>query len=112
MRITPGELEALGRGEAIEETLRFGGSASWVASLVPAVATQFAVVGSLATVTLSPEDCARLADPEAEGVYFTADDFRYFVEKDFPCAHPRAAEALEPETSTFAPPPGFNERKN
>jgi hypothetical protein len=47
-------------------------------------------------------------------VYFqTADSapFRYFIEKDFPCVHPRAAEALEPRTETFPPPPDFEARK-
>jgi len=32
---------------------------------------------------------------------------RYFIEKDFPCIHPRAADALEGPSETFAPPPGF-----
>jgi hypothetical protein len=36
---------------------------------------------------------------------------RLLVEKDFPCAHPHAPEAREPETERFPPTPGFVARK-
>ena len=37
--------------------------------------------------------------------------FRYFIEKDFPCAHPRPAEAMEAPSECFAVPVGFAGRK-
>jgi hypothetical protein len=60
----------------------------------------------------SREDREKLAVPETEGVYFTTNRpdrglIRYFIEKDFPCIHPRAAEALEGPSETFAPPPAL-----
>jgi hypothetical protein len=36
---------------------------------------------------------------------------RYFVEKDFPCVHPRPVDAMGEPSETFAPPPGFGVRK-
>jgi hypothetical protein len=66
-------------------------------------------------LSLSEADRQKLSAPENEGVYFQSEgepSLRYFIEKDFPCAHPRAADALEPATETFAPPAGFEERKN
>ncbi|MCW3095392.1 MAG: hypothetical protein JWL77_1010 [Chthonomonadaceae bacterium] len=70
--------------------------------------------GNTLRLTLAPVDLVRLLAPEAEGVYFTADGadgIRYYVEKDFPCIHPRGVEALEPTTETFPAPPDFEERK-
>lgn len=112
MRITPQELAALERGEAVRETLYFGGVELWRALLEPAPETHLKAEGAKVVFALSAFDLNRLLDPGAEGVYFSTDVFHYFVEKDFPCAHPRAAEALEPASETFAPPPGFEARKN
>ena len=64
--------------------------------------------------SLSEADRVQLADPETEGVYFQLDEptvLRYYVEKDFPCVHTRAAEAKEEPGETFAPPAGFEDRK-
>ena len=64
-------------------------------------------------LALSAADRARLAAPDAEGVYFQSPGgLRYVIEKDFPCVHPRGAEAREPVTETFQPPPDFERRKN
>jgi hypothetical protein len=41
----------------------------------------------------------------------SADRTRYFVEKDFPCAHPRTGDAMEKPSETFKPPAGFEARK-
>ena len=110
-RISPSELAALQRGDSVEETLSVGAGVAWCARLQIGAATRLDGEAALVTLTLSREDCAQLGEAEREGVYFNADGFRYFVEKDFPCAHPRAAEAMEPPGETFAAPPGFEERK-
>lgn len=115
-RITPGELEQLRAGQRIGITLRVPGSA-WEAAIIPAdTDTSTTLCGaepSGFTVYLASPDRDRLCEPTIEGVYFrTLDEeasIRYFIEKDFPCVHPRPAEAEE-ETETFAPPPGFAER--
>lgn len=114
LRITPTELAALNRGETVRTRLGFGGGA-WDVALVPqADATDLRWADGEARLLLSAEDGGRLAHPEAEGVYFELDGpepIRFFVEKDFPCAHPSAAEAREPVTEAFAPPPDFEARK-
>jgi hypothetical protein len=115
-RITPGELDQLRAGEGIRTLLRVPGG-SWQAAIVPATqGTPTALCGAgpgSFTVSLASPDLDRLCDPTAEGVYFCTPDeetpVRYFIEKDFPCVHPRPVEAPE-ETETFAPPPGFAER--
>jgi hypothetical protein len=66
------------------------------------------------TISLAAGDLAQLADPTVEGVYFVTDDgreLRFFIEKDFPCIHPRGSGGLEPVTPTFKAPPGFAARK-
>ena len=114
-RISPTEFEALRRGEAVEEILLLP-AGGWRASIVPGAEgpTSFAARGADLALMLCAADLAHLAEPESEGVYFRGElpsDFRYFVEKDFPCAHPTAAKAREPVTETFSPPPDFNARK-
>jgi len=111
MRITPSELAALERGEALSEELTLPGG-SWIASIRTAEASALTMQGNVLEVHLTAEDVAQLAAPENEGVYFDADGTtpRYYIEKDFPCAHPRAAEALEPQSETFAPTREFIER--
>ena len=61
---------------------------------------------------MSREDQEKLAVPETEGVYFTTNRpdrglISYFIEKDFPFIHPRAANALKDPSETFIAPPGF-----
>lgn len=113
-RITPTELEALLHSQIVREGLTFPGG-SWSATILPGCAvTDLRLVDGDMLLHLSAADRARLAEPDAEGVYFPEEGeegLRYCIEKDFPCAHPRASEAQEPETETFDAPPGFRERK-
>lgn len=115
-RVTPSELGAIRRGETVAETLPLAGGAAWRVEIArgPAKTALTFEVDTL-RVLFADADCRRLVEPDREGVYFEQEEapgLRYFIEKDFPCAHPRAAEALETPTETFAPPPGFEERKN
>ena len=112
MRVTPTEMAAITRGEGAGEALCFPGGALWRVAVRAGAQTALISEENAIHVVLSAEDRERLDAPDAEGVYFQAPDgLRYYVEKDFPCAHPRAAEAREPATETFAAPPGFEERK-
>lgn len=108
LRITPGEFTQLQQGGSVCERATFPGG--WHVCVGPG--DESALVsetpGSL-SVTLSRASLTELSCPEREGVYFTAENYRFFVEKDFPCVHPRPKEAQE-STETFAPPPGFAER--
>lgn len=88
------------------------GDMRWQINIEPAAETRLASEGKNAVVFLSSKDRQRLSAPEAEGIYFqTADGLRYLVEKDFPCVHPRAGEALETPTETFDAPGDFEQRK-
>lgn len=113
LRVTPLELTAISGGDMVPAEVTFPGGLQWRVSIQPAPETRLASDGANAVIFLSPDDRRRLAAPETEGVYFqTAEGMRYFVEKDFPCAHPRAAEALETPTETFEAPSGFERRKH
>jgi hypothetical protein len=108
LRITPGELAVLEAGAAVEEIAAFPGG--WSVTLCPGETSGLHsdTPGAL-RFTLSPPALAELCVPEVEGVYFTTEQLTYFVEKDFPCAHPRPSHAQE-STETFVPPSGFAER--
>ena len=95
LRITPAELEALRGRQAVIATMSVG---AWQVFLEGGPwQTQLLTRGSQVHVHLSLTDLAALLEPSAEGVYLTRDDFKYYVEKDFPCEHPRPPEvALEP----------------
>jgi hypothetical protein len=112
LRITPTELQSIVSGETVAEALPLTG---WAVRVVPTEReTSLDAAGPSLTLALSRADAARLAEPDREGVYFhRAGDspLRYFIEKDFPCVHPHAAEALEPPTETFAEPADFRARK-
>ncbi len=108
LRITPEELATLERGEAVGQSLQ----TVWRAEVVPSAATALETEGATIRVRISRADVEQLAAPENEGVYFRDAEFRYFIEKDFPCVHPRAGEAREAPTSTFSPPSNFAERKS
>ena len=114
LRIEPTELEELQRGAEVAETLSLPGG-TWCATIRPAAPhTSLILEGSTLCLSLSEVDLAQLSTPDTEGVYFQTTDappLRYFIEKDFPCAHPRAADALEPDTETFTPPADFSTRK-
>jgi hypothetical protein len=113
-RITPTELSRLREGEAVMTALSLPGGGGWRAAIGIGPATEIHAAGPAVRLTLSAADFARLSAPDTEGVYFEAAGggarLRYYVEKDFPCAHPGATEAKEPSTETFAAPPGFKER--
>lgn len=111
LRITPSELAALVDGQTVHEGLVLPGG-RWDLRLSP-TGTRLAVrsSGGVVSVDVPAADVARLADPDSEGVYAHTDGLRLMVEKDFPCAHPHADEAREPETERFAPTAGFSARK-
>ncbi len=116
-RITPDELEKLKSHQRIAETMAWG-NGYWKASISVSGETSFWMEKMMLQIHISPQDVEHLAAPENEGVYFSTKTdsegkaIRYFIEKDFPCAHPRASESAETPTETFEPPPGFEERKN
>jgi hypothetical protein len=71
LRITPGELDALERGEEVCEALAFPGGGAWSVRLDPAApAAALAWDGGTAQVGLAPSDVRRLAAPEAETARF------------------------------------------
>ena len=118
LRITPSELAAIeeGDGESICYSLNVHGRPFWtviVLSHSGRTALGFERDNATVLIRLSPQDTKELCRPDTEGVYLedAATAIRYYIEKDFPCAHPRAIEALEPKTETFDPPVGFLERK-
>lgn len=103
----------LGDGASVSASLELPGGTAWRAAIMPAAGeTALVFESGVLCLSLSASDTRRLCEADREGVYFESDGLRYFVEKDFPCAHPRAADALEPATETFAPPPDFEARKS
>lgn len=116
LRITPSELTQLEQRLPVGTALTLGPGGGWRAELTAEEVDATALMqdGNTLRLTLTPADLMRLLAPDAEGVYFTddrADGIRYYVEKDFPCLHPRGVESLEPPTETFPAPPDFEERK-
>jgi len=121
LRITPAELKSLQQNQPVCEEFRIGAGAgavagAWSAEVRPGASeTNLTLENGKLSIQLSAADCARLSEPQNEGVYFqhnTQPELSYFIEKDFPCAHPRADEAREAPSETFTPPPNFEERKN
>ena len=113
-RITPTELAALVQGRPVATRLFLPGGGGWTASIVPAGRTELRSDACELTFLMSADDVAALADGEREGVYFqmpAPERLRFYVEKDFPCAHPHPPEAAEPETERFAPSEAFLRRK-
>jgi hypothetical protein len=103
LRITPSELEGLRRGEAVTEAMRVG---AWSVRLERGAESALESDGAALLVGLSDADFNVLQMPHSEGVYLERDGFKYYVEKDFPCEHPRAVEAQEASSAeTFARPP-------
>lgn len=97
-------------GGTFRETLELPHvGASWSAAVSAAGKSESALTydGATLWLHLSASDIARLAAETEEGVYFKdGDAFRYYLEKDFPCVHPRPAEVQERETQTFPAPAG------
>jgi hypothetical protein len=111
VRLTPTELATLIHGDEVVQRLDLGGG-GWEIHVTPSggvlgVAWKAGVV----VVSIPPQDVALLAEPDREGVYSHRPNLRLLVEKDFPCAHPHAVDAEEPDTERFAPTRGFLERK-
>ena len=111
LRITPSELGALGRGATVAERVTLPGG-GWEVRLVPG-ATALGVEWSagVAVIGISDTDVTALTEPEREGIYGRDGQLRLLVEKDYPCAHPHAREAAEPETERFVPPEQFLARR-
>ncbi len=113
LRITPSELDALANGAVVEEKFAAFPGGGWAAKIEPNLnePTALTMDGAVLRLRLSLTDQDRLAAPDAEGVYFEQNGMIYQIEKDFPCLHPRAAEARELHTETFTPPGDFAARK-
>jgi hypothetical protein len=72
-----------------------------------------AVDGNHITVFLDSASINRLFSPDTEGVYFNSQlGVCYYIEKDFPCAHPHSSEAGERATERFQPTGEFERRKS
>jgi len=115
-RITPTELKALAEGLPVAEEIIFPGGTLWTVALEPSN-SETALQSSCSAVTarISNLDIAHLAETDMEGLYYNApgsDGISYSIEKDFPCAHPRASDGNEASAETFSPPAGFEQRKN
>jgi hypothetical protein len=111
LRITPSELEALLAGRPVSLRVPLAGGELGAELRPGAARCALRLDGCRVVVELSAAELAALAEPEREGVYLRAGDVRYLVEKDFPCAHPHAPEAAEPEGERFAPTAGYHARK-
>lgn len=105
LRITPTDLEQISARQPVVETLAINKSTAWKLSILPgAKETRLTAAESGVEIHLSESDRAKLANEKEIGVYFKHGDLRYYIEKDFPCEHPRRFEAKEPETETFSRP--------
>lgn len=122
LRISPTELTSLERGEPLEERLRVPGAlvgSNWTVLLLPGgKVSEISASGNVVVFDISRADVTKLAVPDAEGMYYHrtgagegGEDFSFYIEKDFPCVHPRPAEVAEPDYETFPAPVGFEERK-
>ena len=112
LRITPEELGKLQNDEEISVAFSVAPNSSWSVRVAVAPSTSLQMQDGTLLFSLARTDIEKLCEPQREGVYFSQGEARYFIEKDFPCAHPRAGEAQEEATSTFAPPPDFEQHKN
>jgi hypothetical protein len=116
LRITPSELEALDNNQIVREAVRLAGG-SWTARVLPGCAnTDVGLVDGDLLVYLSAADLHTLLNPEEEGVYFSSETagshvINVCIEKDFPCAHPRASAAREPASECFPPNGAFRQRQ-
>ena len=111
LRITPTELTELSEGRSLEATLRVPGGTWHVRVVVTGDVLSIHAQDDVVVVELPADDVTLLTDPAREGVYAHTPKLRLLVEKDFPCAHPHAADAAEPPTERFAPTPEFVARK-
>ncbi len=111
LRITPAELEQLLGGQDLRASLTLTGG--WEVVVQTGIVPNITISGPSVRVEIPSEEITHLSLPDSEGVYFaTSDDppLHYFIEKDFPCVHPRPPQLLEPITETFQAPADFNIR--
>lgn len=102
LRITPSELELLREHQVVMVVMQIG---AWELFLEAGPwESQLLTRGSQVHVHLSSADLAALLEPTCEGVYLTRGDFKYYVEKDFPCEHPRPAKIALEVAQTFPRP--------
>ena len=94
LRLTVGEVAAIGRGEAVRETThlegeRFGYS---LTPLADATVVAAAFDGGLMRVTLPTRMAQRWAETEEVSLHGAAGAVSILVEKDFDCLEPRAGD--------------------
>ena len=115
IRITPSELGELASGLPVGRVLAFPGGSSWRLVVQPgAPATELRSAAGAVELALTSADVGRLQEQDVEGVYFATGGpagVRYFIEKDFPCAHPHSEETCEPDTERFTPTAAYLARK-
>lgn len=114
LRITPAELASLEQGDLVREEMCLPGSdaAGWGVLIQPGASeTSIQMQGCSVMLQLGDRDRACLQETDIEGVYFEREAFRYYIEKDFPCVHPRAGDAMEAPTETFPNPERFADRE-
>ncbi len=107
LRITPTELERLQQNLSVTEMLSLRGGGWSIAIETSDSPTRLSAAQGALTLFLAANDVNKLAVPETEGVYFRCEGdppLRYYIEKDFPCIHPRPAEAQEQPSETFDTP--------
>jgi ribonuclease inhibitor len=97
VRITPNELERIANRETLE--FGFGLAGGWKFRLEADEQTKLESRDGVVVLGLSDVDAVLLTEPSREGIYFESDGVRFFIEKDFPCEHPRTN--LEETTPTF-----------
>jgi hypothetical protein len=115
LRITPTELATLLTGEVVRVDVLLPGGGGWSLRLTSGMpASTLRSDGTHVEACVTAADIELLADGGREGVYFPATPrhpVRWYVEKDFPCAHPHAKEACETETERFVPTESYLRRK-
>ena len=116
LRVSPEEFNTLLAGGQVVEALGAPGPGEWIAICGIGDRADLTITGGALTFTICPADMERFCREEVEGLYFTTDTnppFRYYIEKNFPCAHPHGAEAaaMDPPMGTFPPTRSYNERK-
>ena len=106
-RLSPNDIDALGRGETVKETLNFGLEASFVYGLVPADISHVAVeAGGRDLLVLCPMPVIKtLVETDDVGFERTISGpghpgLTVLVEKDFQCLIPRG----EDDGNTFPNP--------
>ena len=95
----------------MEEAFCVLGETVWRVRVLPTTNDALTCKAGALTILLSSQKIAELTDARNEGVYFSQGELRYYIEKDFPCAHPRVGEAEEIEAPTFVAPHDFEARK-